>query len=617
MSDYASVADLAEPEYSVLTNATTVTQGGKKTKAKKPTKAKGKNSKAKKEDSPEIEQITAPFEDALPSSPPKPARGKKRASDAVDDSANTISEAPARKRRDTKTETSTTADESTFTQKDVDMVEAPPPKKTASRKKTRTSGTTKSARKPSGGANVSTVSLQSLIATPEDFPDDDEIERQLQEDLDRQYSDDEIARDPEPQLAKPSEINTVAGLGKSADFAMFDPAPAEAEDKAVDDELRLLEAEMEVDEAVPKVGELKIPKKSRKQGTRKVSKQTKAKRAEPASPDPLEEDARHFEPEPQPADEPQEGQDLSIGSTDTVVKKDISTHAGQAKRGRGRPAKASISSQQSSDAVGLVEPADMAEAPSKRGRGRPSKASGAAKGSKKADAASGAEPPVKRGRGRPPKASQDGQKSDGLEPSVRQEPQAPVEDDMVDIPIDSDPAEVEDSPVAVRRRLDDIFSTPVKVISPAPSAKQAAVSPSPSPQSSDAENQPPSAKPSKENTAKRVALAPVTATPGAGSPSKRNVIAGLQSSMPWTAIDLDAVLGTPRRRGDKENVVECFLKQGTELTSPEKRMTVEEWVFFNASEAENKLKHECESMVTRFESEGTKAVNVLEGLAVE
>jgi uncharacterized protein YqgV (UPF0045/DUF77 family) len=93
--------------------------------------------------------------------------------------------------------------------------------------------------------------------------------------------------------------------------------------------------------------------------------------------------------------------------------------------------------------------------------------------------------------------------------------------------------------------------------------------------------------------------------------------AGLQSQTPWTAVDIDAVMGTPRRVDDKENAVNRLLKQGKELTSPEKRMTVEEWIYFNAGEAEKKLKHECEAMVTQFEGDGTRAMRVLEGLSAE
>ena len=46
-------------------------------------------------------------------------------------------------------------------------------------------------------------------------------------------------------------------------------------------------------------------------------------------------------------------------------------------------------------------------------------------------------------------------------------------------------------------------------------------------------------------------------------------------------------------------------------------MTVEEWVHYNASLAEDMLKGECERMVSRFESEGGRAMNVLEDIEVE
>jgi len=51
-----------------------------------------------------------------------------------------------------------------------------------------------------------------------------------------------------------------------------------------------------------------------------------------------------------------------------------------------------------------------------------------------------------------------------------------------------------------------------------------------------------------------------------------------------------------------------------ELTSPEKKMTVEEWVKYNAEQAEEKLRGECERMVGLFEREGTKAMQALEGV---
>lgn len=97
-----------------------------------------------------------------------------------------------------------------------------------------------------------------------------------------------------------------------------------------------------------------------------------------------------------------------------------------------------------------------------------------------------------------------------------------------------------------------------------------------------------------------------------GSPSKRHAVGGLQSTTLWTAVDLDMVFSP-----DKENGVDKLLRKGGELTSPEKNMTVEEWIYHNAGLAEQKLKEECEAMVSSFEKEGTRAMRVLEGLVVD
>jgi len=51
-----------------------------------------------------------------------------------------------------------------------------------------------------------------------------------------------------------------------------------------------------------------------------------------------------------------------------------------------------------------------------------------------------------------------------------------------------------------------------------------------------------------------------------------------------------------------------------ELTSPEKRMTVGEWIHYNATLAEEKLRGECERMVGVFEGEGGRALRTLEGV---
>ena len=89
-------------------------------------------------------------------------------------------------------------------------------------------------------------------------------------------------------------------------------------------------------------------------------------------------------------------------------------------------------------------------------------------------------------------------------------------------------------------------------------------------------------------------------------------------AQPWTAVDLDGVfLKSP---GD-ENASGMGLlgeamqkvKKG-DLTSPEKKMTVEQWIHYNAEVAEEKLRGECEAMVGAFEREGGRAMRALEGV---
>ncbi|KAL8950268.1 MAG: hypothetical protein Q9222_003693 [Ikaeria aurantiellina] len=143
----------------------------------------------------------------------------------------------------------------------------------------------------------------------------------------------------------------------------------------------------------------------------------------------------------------------------------------------------------------------------------------------------------------------------------------------------------------------------------------------PSPQSSDAENQPPSSRPSAlrpplstqspskaQNT--RVVLAATTPTT---SPSKRNVFR-LQSTFPWTAVDFEKVLaGSPA--ADKENISPESMQAAKQvLTSPEKKLTVEEWIRWNAKRGEEKLRDDCERLVGRFEGEGVRALKALEGI---
>ncbi|KAL8779789.1 MAG: hypothetical protein Q9213_006774 [Squamulea squamosa] len=143
-----------------------------------------------------------------------------------------------------------------------------------------------------------------------------------------------------------------------------------------------------------------------------------------------------------------------------------------------------------------------------------------------------------------------------------------------------------------------------------------------SPQSSDAENQPPSARPSalrpplstqSPSKTLNTRVIPAATTPTA-SPSKRNNISRLQSTLPWSSIDFEKLfIASPL--AEKENQPSILNKKTSGgLTSPEKKLTVEEWIQLNAKRGEDKLRDDCERLVGRFEGEGMRALKTLEGI---
>lgn len=173
----------------------------------------------------------------------------------------------------------------------------------------------------------------------------------------------------------------------------------------------------------------------------------------------------------------------------------------------------------------------------------------------------------------------------------------------------------EGSPVSVRQTSE--VKSDDKAVSETPAPTETARSLSP--QSSDAENRPPSSKPSIVKSVHTTTRTPAVASTPTASPSKRNIIGNLQSSLPWSAVDLDEVfIRSPGSDKENANQVASLLEDAVtkakrgELTSPEKGMTVEQWINFNAGLAEEKLKNECERMVGIFEREGGRAMRVLE-----
>ena len=357
---------------SVMTTSSTAT-GGKKTKARKAT-SKGRKTKAKKE---------APAEDVETSlqeeEPSKLSRGRKRDSSAIEDVSMATSDAPPGKKRATRAVNESTVEQD----EDSDMAEAPAPKK-GGKKKTTRKPTAKSSHDVSTTSITEEVVSTGYEATPGTFPDDDEIERQLEADLENQLTEDEeLTFDSDSERRQKKEKRSESSMARaeqqeySRDYAMLNPEPVVPDEDEIDDDLKALQAEMEVNEPElehepehepePEAGpqELEVPKKGRKAGTRKVSKQSKSKKTK-AAPQPEEDEA---EPEQTQAEEteqeiaqPEEHSQVdepvhndSIASTDTVVKKSGAARLSTGKRGRGRPSKASMASRASINDLELVE----------------------------------------------------------------------------------------------------------------------------------------------------------------------------------------------------------------------------------------------------------------------
>lgn len=616
-SEVQSTADVtADHDDSVMTTASSMTQGGTKKAArgrKAATTAKARKTRAKKEEAVEIledEQDT----EAAPPPPPKATRGRKRGSDAVEDPEMTKAEAPAPKKRATRGKVSEAVGESAKAAEDADPADAPAPpaEQPVGKKKGRASTTKATTRKASATSLKAKASTASLRAQAQD--DDQELERQLQADLERPLTDEEyLTADSESERKKAAPAPTKGKkaviprkpVGKSQevqsedDYAMFNPAPVHKDDEAeVDAELKALEAEMNA-EPEPEPEQLEVPKKGRKAaGTRKVSKQTK-KAKEAALPPPPPAPVEESEEDPiavSEAREPEDVEDHDITSG-TVVNK-----AAPSRPSTGRP------------------------------RGRPKKSS------------TGPKAPVEEPQPEPQSEPNvvllhDISEPEHVEPKVEEIPDMNPSSPLRSPDKPATPPAQATSPLRTNKSLPAVppQSPPPPAEKPTPftprafnhhpiapthSAKQATISPSQSPQSSDAENQPPSSRPAPTTTTKRAALAPSllpATTPQRVplSPSRRNVIGGTQSTQPWKAVDLDVVFALVGQQDGEGEMDRLLSREGKELSTPEQNMSVEEWVFYNANLAEEMLRRECEGMVGVFEKQGGRAMKALEGLVIE
>lgn len=654
----------------------------KTTKGKKAASTtRARKTRAKKDEAVEVPE-DGPEEEAapVPASPPKPARGRKRSSEELEDAVLTNAEAPAPKKRATKTRKARGSNVTEASSVDTDMLDAPEPSKKPGPKKTRTASGTRKASGSRTARELSTASADS--AAPAAVPNDDEIDRQLEADLERPLSDDEgILADPDTKKAAASRMNAEVRQDSKADellnhtatndFAMFDPAPAQPTDAQINADLKTMEEEMEVDQK-HETEEVIVPKKGRKAGTRKASKQTAVEKiVEPVLPASTgqSQSQSHMDAEAEEPDEIAEA-DVSFGSNGTVVRKSVgrtslgrsslarnslgsvtSTASIKTTAKRGRPPKKSKLPETVKDestpvpavpdvvTIPAPEPVDLEAAPapvavegtkkrtSTGKRGRPPK------NPKPADVVPEMPAPTKAAAGSKPQnvTTEVHIESATVQESFSAAVGTPrVARKPVPAPKDSPFAIRKDDPSASSSAT-NVLAVPPKTprhhASPAQSAKQATISPSPSPQASDAENRPPSSKPNTASSrGKRIPHVPLpaAATPTRQmspskqlSPSKQNVIGSLQSAEPWTAVDLDAVFGGLHNdQEDTNGAADRFFAKGGELTEQERDMTVEEWIYYNAGQAEQKLKFECETMVMAFEKEGTRAMRALEGLVV-
>ncbi|KAI5210071.1 hypothetical protein E4T39_00418 [Aureobasidium subglaciale] len=162
-----------------------------------------------------------------------------------------------------------------------------------------------------------------------------------------------------------------------------------------------------------------------------------------------------------------------------------------------------------------------------------------------------------------------------------------------------------------------------------------------SPQQSDAENQPPSSSAHAPLTAHKGAASlttlnsaiqpkeifasptkttrvPLAASTPNHSPSRRSPskFGRLNSTTPWVPSDLESVFfpDSEGENGDADDVFNKLLEVGGALTSPERKMTVEEWIRSRAELGGSKLKNECERMVMLFEREGNRGLAALNGI---
>ncbi|KAF4761348.1 hypothetical protein N7455_003202 [Penicillium solitum] len=617
-------------DHSAMSQATT-----KSKSTKKAPKSKSKGTKTKKEESAEVEsQVEADLEEVAQPEPIKPkraGRGKKRASEDIKDEPSPIttqerdqSQPPAEppaKRRATKTRSSSIARNYNYEHSDSAMADAEPVNDAASEEET-SRGRKPTKKGTSKARKVSDVPVALKAPSKARAPRDSDIEAEIEAGLEADIptpapAEPEIEAEPaEPRASKKTKSSKKSkAVAKTPEPIIHDQVEdASDHENRSDSHVQPVDDEPEAPELpAPKT---KAAKASKKKGTKKTKTEEtiKAQSPEPRessearAPDVRDDSERHdsfisveiVNKEPEDAPEPEEPMAKAKSKKSSKKEGATSTKEKKSKKSEKR-----------------AEPAPVLEPTVEEYRVEPSVEEHDDEFETTDDLPDQLEmanPPQEPSP--PPQEMspepQSHRKTPSLPPkTVKRYSDIPHEEHLAETLVQSQisPHEVHDSRRNSKRSN--------RAVSPLPPAHQN--TPSLSPQSSDAENQPPSSRPSASRP-------PVQSTPkhpefraplavNTPSPSKRNANGGFgPSGQPWTPVDIDEVLFG--EASDKENADLSGLFKGVKagLTSPEKKMTVQEWIAWNAKNGEERLRRECERLVGQFEKEGGRAMRRLEAI---
>ncbi|CAG8362488.1 unnamed protein product [Penicillium salamii] len=614
-------------DQSILSQATT-----KSKSTKKATKGKSKASKTKQEEPTETEtQDGIDVEEAAqpePSKPKRGAKGKKRASEDIKDEPEpTYGEEepsqppvePPAKRRATKTRSSSVARKYDYEHSDSVMADADPVGDVASDDEPKRGR--KPAKKASRSRKASDVSASSKAQSMPQGPPDSEIDAQIEAGLQEDIP--EPAED-EPEQPKPSSKKTKSSKKSKAsakspepveqqeteDFEESDGRPGHEDVVAIDDEPEVFE---------PPAPKAKAAKGSKKKSTKKAKAQETVEPQSPEarqSPDAAVEEDNGYEsghheslvaveiisknPDPKPAAEEQ----VAKPEKKSSKKKEASAKEKKSKKSEKKVEQPPVPQPPVEEPHDVESPMDEQDDEFDEADDLPDQLE--LVNPPRQPSPAPREPSIQPESSPQPQSSH--RKKSSLPPkTAKRYSDIPQEEHLTENLINQSSPQVQE-PRRTSQRSNQALSPPPHQSTP-----------SPSPQSSDAENRPPSSRPSSarppvQSTPKHPEFrAAVTAsTP---SPSKRNPNAGFgPSGHPWTPVDIDEALFG--EASDKENADLSDLFKGVKggLTSPEKKMTVQEWITWNAKNSEDRLKRECERLVGQFEKEGARALRRIEAI---